>query len=130
MTVNTYEGIAMAERRHYRRITVDYWASLTHPLLGTVTCEIQNMSRSGLLLKPNEELPFFVMMELDVRIYGEGWDGTMPSLPVQVVRANQQEIALRFMDIMEDAWFGPDDELEREMESLSLRRIDYDSAYG
>jgi hypothetical protein len=94
----------MIERRQHRRVEVDYWASLRHPLLGSVTAEIQEMSSSGFSLTLDKEMNFFVMMELDVQIHGEGWDGSMPTLPVQVVRAQGREIALRFLDDCEDFW--------------------------
>lgn len=94
----------MIERREHRRVEVDFWASLKHPLLGTATGEIQDMSVSGLSLTLDEEMNFFVMMELDVRIHGAGWDDTMPSLPVQVVRVQHREIALRFLDTCDDFW--------------------------
>jgi len=101
----------MIERRQDKRVAVDFWASLKHPLLGTVTCGIQDMSVSGIALELDEELNFFVMMELDIRIHGEGWDNSMPALPVQVVRVKEREIALRFLDSVEDAWVPPDDDL-------------------
>ena len=44
------------------------------------------------------------MVELDVRIHGEGWDDSMPALPVQVVRVQNREIAIRFLDSCEDFW--------------------------
>ncbi|NKB34555.1 MAG: hypothetical protein GKR91_15795 [Pseudomonadales bacterium] len=94
----------MIERRKHRRVEVDFWASLKHPLLGTATGEIQDMSSSGLSLTLDEEMNFFVMMELDVRIHGEGWDDSMPALPVQVVRVQHREIAIRFLDNGEDFW--------------------------
>lgn len=94
---------------------MDFWASLTHPLLGTITCNIQDMSVSGVLLKLDEDLNFYVMMELDIRIHGEGWDNTMPALPVQVVRVNKREVALRFLDSVEDAWSPPDDDIATDM---------------
>lgn len=105
----------MVERRRHKRVEVDFWASLKHPLLGTITCSIQDMSVSGVLLKLDEELNFFVMMELDIRIHGEGWDNTMPSLPVQVVRVHKREIGLRFLDSVEDAWTPPDDDIETDI---------------
>lgn len=80
-----------------------------------MTCSIQDMSVSGVLLRLDEELSFFVMMELDIRIYGEGWDNTMPALPVQVVRVNKQEAALRFLDSVEDAWSPPDEEIDTDL---------------
>ncbi len=98
----------MIERRINKRVTVDSWASLKHPLLGTVTGEIQDMSISGVSLTLDEELNVFVMMELDVKIHGEGWDETMPSLPVQVVRVKHREIALQFVDSCEDFWSPSD----------------------
>lgn len=94
----------MIDRRRHSRVEVDYWASLKHPLLGTVTGEVQDMSISGVSLKLDEDIDFFVMMELDVRLHGEGWDASMPSLPVQVVRVQQREIALQFLDSCEDIW--------------------------
>ena len=94
----------MIERRTAKRVEVNFWASLKHPLLGTVTGEIQDMSISGVSLTLDEELNVFVMMELDVKIHGEGWDETMPSLPVQVVRVKHREIALQFVDSCEDFW--------------------------
>lgn len=100
----------MIERRQHRRIEVDYWASLRHPLLGAVTADIQDMSSSGFSLTLDEEMKFFVMMELEVRIHGEGWDESMPSLPVQVVRVQHREIALRFLDSCEDFWMPPAEE--------------------
>ena len=100
----------MIERRQHHRVEVDVWASLRHPLLGTATGEIQDMSVSGLSLTLDEEMNFFVMMELDVRIHGEGWDDTMPSLPVQVVRVQHREIAIRFLDACDDFWTPPFEE--------------------
>ena len=94
----------MIERRTDKRVEVNFWASLKHPLLGTVTGEIGDMSFSGVSLTLDEEMNVFVMMELDVKIHGDGWDETMPSLPVQVVRVNHREIALRFVESCEDFW--------------------------
>lgn len=100
----------MIERRLHRRVEVDYWASLKHPLLGSVTAEIQEMSTSGFSLTLDQEMKFFIMMELEVRIHGDGWDSSMPSLPVQVVRVQGREIALQFMDNSEDFFIPPLDE--------------------
>lgn len=99
----------MTERRQHRRVEVDFWASLKHPLLGTVTGDIQDMSASGHSLTLDEEMNFFVMMELDVRIHGEAWDDSMPALPVQVVRVQNREIAIRFLDACDDFWMPMSD---------------------
>lgn len=88
----------MIERRRHKRVSVDFWVSLSHPLLGVATAEIQNMSSGGLSVTLDEEIEFFVMMELEARIHGEGWDDSMPSLPVQVVRILGREVALSFLD--------------------------------
>jgi hypothetical protein len=45
---------------------------------------------------------FFVMMELDVSIHGEGWGDSMPALPVQVVRVQNREVAIRILDACDD----------------------------
>lgn len=110
----------MIERRRHKRVEVDFWASLKHPLLGTVTCGIKDMSVSGVLLQLDEDLNFYVMMELDIRIHGDGWDNTMPALPVQVVRVDKREIALRFLDSVEDAWSPPDDDYDADMDYSSV----------
>ncbi len=94
----------MIERRLHRRIEVEFWASLHHPLLGSVTADIQEMSSSGFSLTLDREMNFFVMMELDVSVHGQGWGESMPELPVQVVRVQGREIALRFLDSCEDFW--------------------------
>ncbi len=119
----------MNERREYRRVEVDYWASLNHPLLGTITGDVNDMSVSGLSLTLDEELTFFVMMELDVRIHGEGWETSAPSLPVQVTRVKEREIGLRFVEICDDYWTPPPDtgfELELESNSLFDNSDEYD----
>lgn len=100
----------MIERRQHRRVEVDCWASLRHPLAGSVTAEVQEMSSSGFSLTLDKEMKFSVLMELDVQIHGAGWDNSMPSLPVQVVRVEGREIALRFLDSFEDFWMPPVDE--------------------
>ena len=110
----------MTERRIAKRIEVNFWASLKHPLLGTVTGEIRDMSVSGVSITLDEEMNIFVMMELDVKIHGDGWDETMPSLPVQVVRVNHREVALRFVDSCEDFWSPADDDVS----SLDLGNSD------
>lgn len=117
----------MIERRRHRRIAVDFWASLVHPLLGTVTCEIENISPSGILLKPDEAMPFFVMMEFDIRIYGEGLDSTMPSFPVQVVRVQGQQIALQFLSVIEEAWFFPIIELAQSRKPSPATKNGFDT---
>ena len=100
----------MQEKRRHKRVEVDFWASLSHPLLGTVTCNIQDMSISGVSIKLDEDLKFFVMMELDVKIRGEGWDDSMPALPVQVTRVNKRNVGLQFIESCEDIWTPPEDD--------------------
>ena len=109
----------MIDRRQHRRVEVDFWASLSHPLVGTVTGDIQDMSISGLSITLYEDMNFFVMMELDVRVHGDGWDNTMPSLPVQVVRVDEREVALRFLDTCEDLWTPPEQDFELEAEEIA-----------
>ncbi|MEQ8315682.1 MAG: PilZ domain-containing protein [Gammaproteobacteria bacterium] len=99
----------MKDRRVHRRVEVDYWASLNHPLLGTITADVQDMSVSGLSLTLDEDINFFVMMELDIRIHGEGWDDSMPALPVQVVRVKKRNIGLCFSEPCDDYWQPPID---------------------
>lgn len=100
----------MQEKRRHKRVEVDFWASLSHPLLGTVTCNIQDMSIGGVSIKLDEDLKFFVMMELDVKIRGEGWDDSMPALPVQVTRVNKRNVGLQFIESCEDIWAPPEDD--------------------
>ena len=112
----------MRERRRHKRVEVEFCASMRHPLLGTITCNIEDMSISGVSIKLDEEVDFFVMMELDVRIHGDGWDEAMPALPVQVIRVNDRNIALKFLDNCEDIWSPEEDELEYVSESFSSAR--------
>lgn len=98
------------DRRRHKRFAVDYWASLKHPLLGTVTAEVRDMSISGVLLTLDEGIDLYVMMELDVRLHGKDFDKDMAALPVQVVRAKGREIALRFLDTCQDIWSPPEDD--------------------
>ena len=112
----------MRERRRHKRVEVEFWESMRHPLLGTITCNIEDMSISGVSIKLDEEVDFFVMMELDVRIHGDGWDEAMPALPVQVIRVNDRNIALKFLDNCEDIWSPEEDELEYVSESFSSAR--------
>lgn len=119
----------MNERRAHRRVDVDFWATLNHPLLGTITCDVNDMSVSGLSLTLDEELRFFVMMELDVRIHGDGWEKTAPSLPVQVVRVKDREIGLRFVEACDDYWAPPPEtefELELDGSNFFGKRDEYD----
>jgi len=102
----------MVERRRHKRVEVDFWASLTHPLLGTITCDIQDMSISGVSIKLDEDLKFFVMMELDVKIRGDGWDDSMPALPVRVTRVDKRDVGLQFIESCEDLWVPPEEDTD------------------
>ena len=102
----------MKERRRHKRVQVDFWASLSHPLLGTITCDILDMSVSGVSIKLDEDIKFFIMMELDVKIRGEGWDESMPALPVQVTRVDERNIGLEFIESCEDVWTPPEEDLD------------------
>jgi hypothetical protein len=111
----------MKDRRVHRRVEVDFWASLNHPLLGTITADVQDMSVSGLSLTLDEDIDFFVMMELDIRIHGEGWDDSMPALPVQVVRVNKRSIGLRFCELCDDFWQPPiDADFELSLDNVEM----------
>ena len=92
----------MTERRKHRQVEVAFWARLKDPLRGTVTGEFQEMSVSGLYLTLDEENDFFVMMGLNVSIYGEGWGDSMSALLVQVVRVQNREVAIRILDACDD----------------------------
>jgi hypothetical protein len=113
----------MIERRLHRRIEVEFWASLKHPLLGSVTGDIQEMSTSGFSLTLDEQMNFRVMMELEVCIHGQGWDESLPTLPVQVVRIEDREIALRFLDSCEEFWVS---QIEEEFQLPYTDSILYD----
>ena len=110
----------MIERRRHKRVEVDFWASLIHPVLGTIPCEIQDMSISGISIKLDEDLEFFLMMELDVKIRGEGWDDGMPALPVQVTRVNKREIGLQFIESCEELWAPSEDDLNSPEENSDI----------
>jgi hypothetical protein len=98
----------LIERRINRRVEVDYWASLKHPLLGKVTGEIQDMSISGVSMTLDEEKDYSLLMELDIELHGNGWDEAALPLPVQVVRIQHRELALQFLDSCEEFWEPPE----------------------
>ena len=60
------------------------------------------MSVSGVSIKLDEDVKLFVMMELDVKIRDEGWDESMPGLPVQVMRVDKRDIGLQFIESLEE----------------------------
>jgi len=97
----------MIERRRHKRVPVQFWVSLSHSLLGVVTGQVHEMSHGGLSLSLDEEVSLFPMMELDARLHGEGWDDSMPALPVQVMRVKKRQVGLRFLDHCDDCWQPP-----------------------
>ena len=101
----------MMNRRRHKRVEVEFWASLSRPLAGTITCDMQDMSVSGVSIKLDEDLKFFVMMELDVKIRDEGWDESMLGLPARVICIDYRDIGLRLIDSCEDIWAPPKDDL-------------------
>ena len=92
----------MMNRRRHKRVEVEFWASLSRPLAGTITCDIQDMSVSGVSIKLDEDLKLFVIMELDVKIRDEGWGESMPGVPVQVMRFDKRDIGLQFIESLEE----------------------------
>lgn len=80
---------------------------MTHPLLGVVTGNVQDMSLGGLSVKLDENLGFFAMMELDARIHGAGWDDSIPALTVQVLRVDDRDIGLRYVDKRAQEFLSP-----------------------
>ena len=46
-------------------------------------------------------------MELDVKIRDEGWDESMPGLPVQVMRVDKRDIGVQFIESCEEIWVLP-----------------------
>ncbi len=97
----------MIERRQHRRINVNCWASMKHPLLGTITAEVEDISFSGLSVRLDETMNLFVMMELNLRLHGDEWDEAMPDLPVQVVRVDERHVALKFCQEFDRYWIAP-----------------------
>ena len=65
------------------------------------------MSVSGVSIKLDEDVKLFVMMELDVKIRDEGWDESMPGLPVQVMRVDKRDIGVQFIESCEEIWVLP-----------------------
>ena len=58
-------------------------------------------------IKLDEDVKLFVMMELDVKIRDEGWDESMPGLPVQVMRVDKRDIGVQFIESCEEIWVLP-----------------------
>ena len=86
----------MRERRQHQRVPIDGWVSLQHPLLGTVTAEVRDISAGGMSLRLDEDRNFFVMMELEAKIHSRETRETVSMQSVQVVRVQNHRIGLRF----------------------------------
>jgi len=86
------------ERREHERVTIEGWASLHHPLLGTITAEVRDISAGGMSLRLDEDNNFFVMMELEATIHSRAMNALAPPLSVQVVRVQHRRVGLRFND--------------------------------
>jgi|MEHZ01.4.fsa_nt_MEHZ011045078.1_1 hypothetical protein len=111
----------MMNRRRHKRVEVEFWASLSRPLAGTNTSDIQYMSVSGVSIKLDEDLKFFVMMELDVKIRDEGWDESMPGLPARVICIDNRDIGLRLIESCEEIWAPPKDDTTL-LQTISIPR--------
>jgi len=70
------------------------------------------MSISGVSIKLDEDSKFFVMMELDVKLRGDGWDDSMPALPVRVTRVDKRDVGLQFIESCEDLWMPPEEDVD------------------
>ena len=68
------------------------------------------MSVSGVSIKLDEDLKFFVMMELDVKIRDEGWDESMPGLHARVICIDNGDIGMRLIESCEEIWAPPKDD--------------------
>lgn len=86
----------MTERRTYPREKAPYLAVLTHEDLGKVVGRIVNMSNGGIFLEVDSKLGFYQSQLLKAKIIGEGWDPSMPSLAMRVVRLEDKGIVLQF----------------------------------
>lgn len=89
----------MKERRQHQRTAINGWASLQHPLLGTITAEVEDISAGGMSLRLDDDRNFFVMMELDAKIHAGAVNDSLPPVTVQVVRVQRQRVGLRFQEI-------------------------------
>ena len=98
--------------------------------MGTMTGKIRNMSIAGVAIKMDSIDNCFVMMELNVKIHGPGWDETWPALPAQIVRVSESEIGLKFHQTCEQYWqpeeYNPEISLNpRARKNISLHQLSY-----
>lgn len=89
----------MRERRQHQRTAINGWASLQHPLLGTITAKVADISAGGMSLRLDDNRNFFVMMELDAKIHSAEVIDSIPPVTVQVVRVQRRRVGLRFQKI-------------------------------
>lgn len=86
----------MKERRFYPREKAPYLVVLSHEELGKVVGRIVNMSNGGIFLEVDSSLGFYRSQLLKAKIIGEGWDPSMPSLAMRVVRLEAKGLVLQF----------------------------------
>ena len=92
------------DRRKHLRVSVDYQVSLSHPSFGQVDGYIGNMSSSGMSLTLSREVELSALQQVDAQIYGDGWDDSMPPLPMLVIRMQAREVALQFVENVDESY--------------------------
>ena len=96
----------MKERRQHSRHTPSYTIKLSHPTLGTVAGTVNNMSESGVFITTNSATGFSLQEWIEASITGTGWDQTLPSLTMEVVRVEPNGLALKFVEYHTDICQG------------------------
>ena len=90
----------MKERRQHPRYPTDYTLVVFHPELGIFAGKVENMSDSGVYIATHRATDLSPQQPVEALILGEGWDESMPSLTMQVIRVDPAGLALAFTDTL------------------------------
>jgi len=86
------------ERRKYSRGKSGYQIVLVSQDYQMNSGCIQNMSEGGVFVVMDSTEGFSKGMLVDAKIIGRDWDVYLPDLAMQVVRVEEDGVALRFVD--------------------------------
>jgi hypothetical protein len=87
-------------KRANSRMPVTLTVEVTHESIGTVELKTRDMSNGGIFVFIDKDPGLNVGLEVLVKVKGQLGDGEEPpTLKMEVVRAEQQGLGLKFLDI-------------------------------
>lgn len=93
----------MKDRRKFSRKRTDLDVVIGHPALGQIIGHIRDMSEEGVFLDVKQSVRFKCGQIVGAKIIGDTGIGVLPLLSMEVVRVEISGIALKFVELSEDA---------------------------